>query len=218
MRSDGEIKRDVENELRFDPDLDASDIAVSVKNGVVTLTGFVKHYADQSEAETVAKRVVGVVGLANDIEVKFPTGTERPDPDIARDVVLAIKARVPLAAERIRPVVTNGWVTLEGNVEWNSQREEAEDAARRVAGVKGVSNLIELQPRAAPGEIKRSIEEAFQRSAEVDANRITVETIGGEVILKGTVRSWAERREAERAAWAAPGVIKVDNRITISPV
>ena len=118
-----------------------------MKNGVVTLTGFVKHYADKFEAEAVAKRVAGVVGLANDIEVKFPTGTERPDPDIARDVVSAIKVRLPLAAEHIRPVVKNGWVTLEGNVEWNYQREEAENAARRVAGVKGVSNVIELQPR-----------------------------------------------------------------------
>ena len=217
MRSDSEIKRDVEDELRFDPVLDPSDIAVSVKNGVVTLTGFVKHYADKLEAEQAVKRVTGVVGVANDIEVRLPTGVERPDPDIARDVVLAIKARVPLAAEHIRPVVKNGWVTLEGNVEWNYQREEAENAARRVSGVKGVSNLIQLQPRATPGEIKRSIEAAFRRSAEVDANRITVETIGGEVILKGTVRSWAERREAERAAWAAPGVVKVDNRITISP-
>jgi osmotically-inducible protein OsmY len=217
MRSDSEIKRDVEDELRFDPVLDPSDIAVSVKNGVVTLTGFVKRYADKFEAEEAVKRVAGVVGLANDIEVRLPSGSERPDPDIAREVVSAIKLRLPLSAEHIRPVVKNGWVTLEGNVEWNYQRESAESAARRVPGVKGVSNLIKLQPRAAPGEIKRNIEEAFRRSAEVDASRISVETIGGEVILKGTVRSWAERREAERAAWAAPGMIKVDNRITISP-
>jgi osmotically-inducible protein OsmY len=135
MRSDSDIKRDVEDELRFDPDLDATDIAVSVKNGVVALTGFVKRYMDKYEAEAAAKRVAGVVGLANDIEVRLPTGSERPDPDIARDAVSAIKVRLPISWEHIRAVVKNGWVTLEGNVEWNYQREAAENAVRRLPGV-----------------------------------------------------------------------------------
>jgi osmotically-inducible protein OsmY len=216
MRSDNDIKRDVEDELRWDPDIDTSDIAVAVKNGVVTLTGFVKSYSEKLEAEQDAKRVAGVVGLANDIEVRLPSIDQRPDPDIARDAVAAIKTRLPLSAERIRLVVKNGWITLEGDLEWNYQRESAENAVRWIKGVKGVSNLIRVEPRVQPAEIKRKIEDAFKRNAEVDAKRITVDAHDGEVVLKGTVRSWAERQEAERAAWSAPGVRKVDDRITIA--
>jgi osmotically-inducible protein OsmY len=216
MRSDTDIKRDVEDELRSDPMVDATDIAVAVKNGVVTLTGFVRNYMDKFEAEAAAKRVVDVVGLANDIEVGLSRADQRPDPEIARDAVAAIRSRLPLSSSRIRVVVDKGWITLEGEVEWNYQREEAERAVRRLKGVKGVINTIQLKPSVTPVEIKRKIEEAFRRSAEIDASRITVEANGTEVVLRGTVRSWAERQEAERAAWKAPGVVKVDNRITIS--
>lgn len=219
MRSDSDIKRDVEEELRWEPNLDPTDIAVAVKNGVVTLTGFVRSYAHKFTAERAAKRVAGVVGLANDLEVRLPGAAERPDPDIARDVVANLKIWLPNSWEHIKAVVKNGWVTLEGEVEWNYQREYAERAVRWVKGVKGVSNLIRLKPRVAPApeEIKQKIEEAFRRSALLDANRITVETHGSEVVLRGTVRSWAEREEAERAAWLAPGVTRVNNRIAVSP-
>ena len=217
MRSDSEIERDVKEELQWDPDLDATDIAVSAKKGVVTLTGFVRSYTDKYEAEAAAKRVAGVAGVANDIEVRMPSVDERPDPEIARDAVAAIKSQLPISSEHIKVVVKNGWVTLEGQVEWQYQRSTAETAVRRIKGVKGVSNLIQLNPRAAPAEIKKKIQEAFKRNAEVDANRITVETHGGEVVLKGTVRSWIEREEAERVAWSAPGVTKVEDHIIVSP-
>ena len=217
MRSDSDVKRDVEFELRWTPALDPTDIGVAVKDGVVTLTGFVRSYLEKFEAEKAVKRVSGVVGVANDLEVRIPSGDERPDPEIARDAVAAIKNWLPLSWESIKVIVKSAWVTLEGTVEWNYQRESAEKAVRQVRGVKGVSNLISLKPKVAPSEIKQKIEEAFRRSAEVDANRITVEANGSEIILKGTVRSWAERQEAERAAWAAPGVTKVENRIVISP-
>jgi osmotically-inducible protein OsmY len=216
MRLDSDIKRDVEDELRWDPDIDATDIGVAVHNGVVALTGFVRSYAQKTQAERDAKRVAGVMGLANDIEVRLPVLDQRPDPDIVRDAASALKSELPFSSENIKVIAKDGWLTLEGTVEWNYARERAEGAVKRVRGVKGVTNSIAVKPKVTPHEIRRKIEDAFRRSAELDASRITVEANGSEVILRGTVKSWAERQEAERAAWAAPGVTRVDNRVTIS--
>jgi osmotically-inducible protein OsmY len=217
MRSDSDIKRDVEAELKWHPNIDATDIGVTVNNGVVTLAGFVRSYNEKLDAEAAAKRVSGVLGVANDIEVRLPNIDRRPDPEIARDAVAAIRHRLPVAAEDIKVTVEEGRVTLEGEVEWHYQREGAERAVRRIKGVKSVNNRIRLRPKWEPAEIKRKIEEAFQRSAVIEAERITVEADGGDVIVRGTVRSWAEREEAERIAWAAPGVRNVENQITVSP-
>lgn len=217
MRTDSEIKRDVEDEIRWNPDIDATDIAVTVKSAVVTLTGFVHSYSDKLQAEADAKRVAGVAGVANDIEVRLPSSDVRPDPEIARDVVTELRLQLPLSADKIKAVVKGGWVTLEGEVEWHYQRERAERAVRHVKGVLGVSDLINLKPSVSPADIKRKIEEAFKRNAEIDANRIQVKSSDGEVVLEGTVRSWAERQEAERVAWAAPGVKKVEDHIRVSP-
>lgn len=218
MRSDDDIRSDVEKELKWDPDIDATDIAVAVKDGVVTLTGFVRSYSQKIKAEADVKRVDGVRGVANDIEVRLPTSLQKPDPELAREAVAAIKNELPYSSDRIRVVVKDGWVTLEGEVEWQFQRERAETAARRLKSVKGIINNITLKPTVAATDIKAKIEAALRRIAEVDAQRIQVETNGSEVVLKGTVRSWAEREEAERTAWQAPGVTRVENRITVNPL
>jgi osmotically-inducible protein OsmY len=180
------------------------------------LSGFVRSFAHKLAAERAAKRVAGVVGLANDLEAQLPGADERPDPEIARDAVAELKKWLPDAWRHVRPVVEDGRVTLEGEVEWNFQRDYAERALHWIAGIKGISNLIRLRPRGAAAEVRHNIEEAFRRNAQIDANRVTVEASGGEVILGGSVRSWAARQEAERVAWAAPGVTGVDNQITVS--
>jgi len=160
MKSDSDIKRDVEAELRWDPDINSTDIGVAVKDAVVTLTGFVRGYTEKWQAERDAKRVSGVVGVANDIEVRLPTSSQRPDPEIARDAVAALKHELPYSYETMKVIVKDGRLTLEGTAEWNYQRVRAEEAVRRVSGIKGVSNLILLKPSVAPSEIKAKIEEA----------------------------------------------------------
>jgi osmotically-inducible protein OsmY len=218
-RSDSDIQRDVETELHSDPRIssNAEDIAAKVSNGVVVLTGFVHSYIHKSEAEDVVKRVAGVAGVVNDIEVRLPRNDQRPDPEIARDIVAAMRRRLPNVAERIKVVVTNGLVTLEGEVEWNYQREGVEREVRRVKGVQDINDLIQIKPKKeiSPAEIQAMIKDALRRSAEVDASRITVETNDSEVVLKGTVRSLAERQEAERAAWSVPGVTAVKNEMVV---
>ena len=213
---DQDLKRQVEAELRWDPCLNESDIGVSVKNATVTLSGFVHSYSDKHDAEVAAKRIAGVAGVANDIEVRLPTSDQRPDPEIARDVVAGIQSQLFGTEQTIKPVVSNGGVVLEGEVDWHYQRERAENMARCVRGVRTVTNRIKLRSRPAVAEIKGRIEEALKRSAVLEARAITVESHDGDVVLKGQVHSWAERQEADRAAWAAAGVKKVDNRLSVT--
>jgi osmotically-inducible protein OsmY len=214
MKSDADIKRDVEAELKWSPEVDETDIAVKVHGGEVTLTGFTRNYMEKYQSEVVARRVKGVAAVANDIQVKPASGAPT-DPEIARAALAALKLELPLAWEQIKPTVKDGRVSLEGTVEWHYQRERAESAIRHLNGVISVLNTVTVKPRIAPDDIKHRIEDAFRRIAYVDASHITVDASGSEVTLRGEVRSWAERDQAQQTAWSAPGVSRVTNGITV---
>ena len=213
IHTDEEIQKDVLAELKWDAQVQPNEIGVSVKDGVVTLTGWVDSYLKKWAAEDAAHRVGGVKAVANDIEVKV--FSERTDPDIAEAAIRALQWDASVPADKIQVTVSKGWVTLKGEVNWNFEKQDAERVVRRLTGVKGVSNLITVKPSTTPSELKKRIEDALVRNAKVDANKITVEVQGSKAILKGTVRAWVEKEEAERVAWLAPGVTSVENRITV---
>jgi len=216
MKNDADLQHDVQEELRWDPSIHAAEqIGVSVKNGVVELDGHVDTVWDKYAAERAAMRVAKVRAVASEIKVDPPSSAIRTDEDIARAAsnYLELNALVP---KTIKVQVTDGVVTLQGTVEWQYQKKLAEQGLLWLIGVKSILNNITLNPKANAAGVKTKIEEALMRNAEIDASHIKVETSDGTVTLRGNVRSWVEREEAEQAAWAAPGVTKIDNRLTVS--
>lgn len=217
MKTDKDLQRDVSIELAWDPSVRHEDIAVAARDGVVTLGGTVDTYAQRYSAERAVERVIGVRAIANDLTVKLDKNTERSDSEIAHSAVAVLQADVEVPDQKITVKVSKGWLSLHGEVAWQFQRDAAERAVRYLSGVKGLVNNIQVAATPARADVKTRIEEALRRSAVADAGHISVLTDGHRVTLKGTVRSLAEKNDAVRAAWGAPGVNEVVNQLLVEP-
>ncbi|MGH7668570.1 MAG: BON domain-containing protein [Gemmatimonadaceae bacterium] len=217
MKTDMQLQRDVSEEIAWQPNVREAEIGVAVRNGVVTLSGFVDSYAQKYAATRAAERVHGVRAVADGLSVKLPKSLVRSDTDIAQAAVSALRWAVEVPDTRVQVLVDDGWVSLDGALDWQFQRTATEKAVRFLTGVKGVINRISVQqPNVSAYEVNQRIGQALRRSADTEADRISVEAKNGKVVLRGTVRSWAEREDAERAAWAAPGVCEVDDEIAVA--
>jgi osmotically-inducible protein OsmY len=219
-RPDERIQRDVLEELKWETRVRPNEIGVAVQDGIVTLIGWVDNYGKKWSAERAAHRVPGTRAVANDIEVRLPSSAERTDPDIAAAASRALEWDAFVPIDQLDVTVAGGWVILKGSVEWEYQRRAAERSVRRLSGVRGVTNRIAVRPRVGPSpeDVRHRIEDALVRDAQTDVDSVTVEVIGDEVVLRGTVHSWTEREEAERIAWSSPGVAAVEDRITVEPI
>lgn len=213
---DSTLRQDILDELEFEPSIDANDIGVAVEDGIVTLSGHVASYAQKTAVQLAVERIKGVKGIADEIEVRYPGAAGTSDDEIAKRAVAMLKWSTMVPADTVRVRVEKGWVTLTGSLDWNYQKLGAAEALKGLHGVTGITNLIELRPRVSSPDVKQHIENALRRNAEVEADGITVNVTGNKVTLSGNVRAWRERRIAEQAAWATPGVTAVDDRLTIS--
>jgi osmotically-inducible protein OsmY len=218
MKTDLEIQQDVMEELKWEPFISSTEIGVVVKHGIVSLTGTVDSYAKKISAEKAVQRVAGVKAVAQEIEVKLSNSGWRDDAEIAEAIVHTLKWQTSVDENRIKIKVENGWVTLEGDVDWVFEKNQVTDAIENLMGVRGITCLIKVLPLIPPKEIERKIKAAFHRSASIDAATININTIGNKVILTGSVKSFGEKKDAENAAWAAPGVNEVENKLTVEQV
>ena len=217
MKTDRELQKDVMDELKWEPSIiNDTNIGVAVKDGIVTLSGYVDNYMEKLNAERAAARILGVKAVVNETIVKLPSSFECSDEDLAQTAVRALESNVSIPKDRIKVLVQNGMVTLRGEVDWWYQKEEAENTVCCLSGVMAVINEIKVKPSVKPQDVKSKIESALQRNAVLDARRIKVETVGSKVILSGFVSSRTEKDQARRAAWAAPGVTDVEDSIIIS--
>jgi osmotically-inducible protein OsmY len=215
--TDKDLKQHVQSAFEWEPSLDATDVGISVDEGVVTLRGTIATFTEKMTAEHVALRVYGVKGVANDLVVHLAGGFDRTDTEIAQAALTALRWNTSVPPDKVTVTVANGWLTLNGKLDWQYQKDAAARAVRDLVGVKGLTNMITIQPHVKTMDVREKIESAFRRSAEIDARRIIVNASDGKVVLTGNVHSWHERQEAERAAWAAPGVKQVDDRLAIVP-
>jgi osmotically-inducible protein OsmY len=215
--TNNELQQHVQRALDWEPSVNDKDIGVTVADGVVTLRGNVRSYAEKYGAERTTLRVYGVKAVANDLNVQLANGYARTDTDLAQAAVSALAWNTMVPRDHVTVAVSNGWMTLKGTLDWKYQRDAAERAVRELTGVKGVTNEIVLKPHVNALDVQNKIEAAFKRSAEIDARRVHVTANEGQVVLTGNVHSWAERLEAERAAWSAPGVMQIDDRLTVVP-
>ena len=215
MKSDSQLQQDVMDELQWEPRVHHANIGVAAKDGVITLSGFVGSYAEKIAAEKAARRVKGVRGLAEEIEVRLDSDAKTADPEIAKRIADMFDWSAMVPKHKIGVKVEHGWVTLTGTVDGHFQRKSASDLASRISGVRGVSNQIEVRAAASPSDIRERIMAAFRRNADLDASTITVAADGNTVRLGGKVHAWYERRIAERAAWSAPGVNRVEDSIIV---
>lgn len=215
MKGSMELQRDVLDELAWEPSLDAAGLGVAVHEGIVTLSGQVNSYLDKRVAIKAAKRVGGVRGIADDMEVHLPSSMQRDDTDIAQAGVRALEWNNSVPRNRVKVLAENGWITLEGDVEWQYQKKAAEKAVANLTGVHGVTNQITVKPRVQPANVESKIRSAFTRHAELDADEVHVEVAGTKITLRGNVRSWGEYEQAEWAAWSVPGATDVENFLRV---